>query len=143
MTDEWPTHYRSETLPAQDFKSNQVQASSRNLGEILKYDPEEDVLLYVHSENCGYCQEFNPVWNEAAKLLKSKYPSVKIRLAKLDGQYNDVPHYSVRGFPAFLLYTKDSGNNHMEVDLPRTLPEFMSWLKAALPSWRDADVSDL
>lgn len=140
---EWPPHYRSQNLPSPNFKSNQVKASSRNILEILKHDAEEDVLLYLYSETCGYCKDFNPVWESAADQLKKKYPSVKIRLAKMDGQYNDVPDYSARGFPAFLLYTKDSGSNYIEVDLPRDLPGFMQWMKNALPSWRDADVSDL
>jgi hypothetical protein len=68
---------------------------------------------------------------------------VKIRLVKIDGVHNDVPDYGIRGFPAFLLYTKDSNYNHAEVDVPRDLPNLMNWMKEVMPAWRDADITDL
>jgi hypothetical protein len=54
-----------------------------------------------------------------------------------------VPDYGIKGFPAFLLYTKDSNYNHAEVDVPRNLQDLMKWMKEVMPAWRDADISDL
>jgi len=68
---------------------------------------------------------------------------VKLRLAKIDGELNDVPDYTIKGFPAYILYPKEAKQNPIELDVPRNLVELIEYLKETMPAWRDADFADL
>lgn len=140
----WPSMLKTETgLTTVNWNELITGASAATLTEIQRNDPEEDVLLYIYKNDCTYCKEFAPIYEETAQLLKDKYPSVKIRFAKIDGILNDVPDYTIKGYPAFLAYFKDNKENYVELDMPRNTKDLLLYLKRFLPSWRDADLIDL
>ena len=59
------------------------------------------VLLEFYTEGCPHCQEFAPVFLEAAKDMKFTKELSQVKIAKIDGQkYEEITNtYDVKGFP--------------------------------------------
>lgn len=126
---EWPRSFMSEDYHPVNWDNYVINATARNLPEILQRDPNEDVLLYISKDDCEHCKQFDPIYERAAKWLREKQPNVKIVLAKIDGGKNEVPDFNVKRFPEFLAYL--SGGNkttYMHVAFPRNYDDFISHL---------------
>ena len=64
---------------------------------------EEYVVIVVHTEWCGFCKKFAPVFEEVSKEHGKQYV-----FAKLDAQLNEelAKEFKVNGFPTILFMKK-------------------------------------
>jgi protein disulfide-isomerase A1 len=69
------------------------------------------VLLEFYTEGCPHCQEFAPIFLEAAKEMKFTPELSQVKIAKIDGQkYEEVTNsYDVKGFPDVKLISLKNG----------------------------------
>ena len=72
--------------------------------DILTYNKFKDKLpwvIYYHSQNCGYCLEFNSIWKQFVK-------NVKINTIKIDYKLVNTinPNHSVNSVPKILFINK-------------------------------------
>jgi thiol-disulfide isomerase/thioredoxin len=71
----------------------------------------EFVLLQFFTEGCPHCQEFAPIYLEAAKEMKFTKELSHVKIAKIDGQKNEevTNSYKVQGFPDIKLISVQHG----------------------------------
>jgi len=90
-------------------------------------DPQPNNLVYLYMESCGFCKEFNNVWEEMSKDNLTKY---KINMKKFD--LNDQAEGKVLAdankinyAPAIILITP---NNNFLYEGERTKLEIFKWV---------------
>jgi len=67
VSGEWPEQIRSEPQHSINWEEDIVKVTARTFGLMKNHDEEEDVLLYIYSENCSFCKTFETVYKEAAR----------------------------------------------------------------------------
>lgn len=114
-----------------------------NFQEIVKENTDNEILLYIHSPNCEVCEEVSPIFNQLATTLKTKYPSVPIKLMKINNHLNDVPGVNVEGYPSFYLYLLEDKTAPLAMGWPRFEHDEVLNHMRNFPAWKDADLQDL
>ena len=67
-----------------------------NLGE--KFAEGTADLIYIYSESCGWCDRFNPVWND----FSERY-SGPLRVMKIEAKQPEAKSYNVTGYPTVII----------------------------------------
>ena len=98
-------HYINETNISIQFDDNNK-----------KFDPSKPTVLLIHTERCGLCVRFLPLFNKASKVYKDKYNFVA-----LEG--NDPRNYTlvqdnVTELPMVYIYDTSIGN---KIHIPSTM----------------------
>lgn len=98
-------HYINETNISIQFDDNSK-----------KFDPAKPTLLLIHTQRCGLCVRFLPIFNKASKKYKDKYNFVA-----LEG--NDPRNYTlvqdnVTELPMVYIYDTSIGN---KIHIPSTM----------------------
>tara|TARA_Y100000590_G_scaffold470102_1_gene661981 strand:+ start:1279 stop:1728 length:450 start_codon:yes stop_codon:yes gene_type:complete len=84
-------------------------------------------LLYVYSDGCGYCNEFNPVWNEFVTTFKNKFGNV-LSLKKINSQEggSQLEKLEINGVPT-ILFLNDKNEKIEEFNNERTVDNLISF----------------
>lgn len=87
------------------------EITSKNAIKFLKDN--EYVLLEFYTQDCPHCEEFSPIFLEAAKQMKFMSNLNHVKIAKIDGQKHEeiTNEYDVKGFPLLKLISLKHGFN--------------------------------
>ena len=84
--------------------------------------PDTFKVIYVSSPTCGYCKQFDPIWQKFAdQVSKAGLPNVSTVKSV------DATAYKVNAFPAVLLYVNDKPK--ATFDGPRTPEDLWAFLR--------------
>jgi thiol-disulfide isomerase/thioredoxin len=82
-------------------------------------------LVYLYMENCGFCKEFNKVWEEMEKEDLTKY-KININKFDLNNEGKELANAnSINYAPAIILITP---NKHFLYEGERTKLEIFKWV---------------
>ncbi len=87
-------------------------------------------LKYFYMESCGYCNEFNPVWEDLKAEVKTK--GINIILTKIDIRdttkgADEAALYNVKGAPTIIL--DDINDKPQEYNGNRTLNDIIKFIE--------------
>lgn len=112
-----------ETTTSSDF-FNKTKNKKRTSGNSnLEFGPTAKIIYYS-SDSCGYCQQFNPTWNEFVDELNIKYPFIQTQ------KVIDSPE--IIGVPTIRFYI---GEKYSEYTQNREIVEMMSWVEEQLAKY--------
>lgn len=79
-------------------------------------DVENPKLIYFSSPYCGYCDKYNPIWEQIIITLKEKYPNVNyVKINALENK-QAIKEYNIQAFPTILYEDKNGKRIHFEGD---------------------------
>ena len=55
-------------------------------------------MVYVYSKSCGWCDRFNPIWDDFSRQYQGP-----LNLLKIEAGHPDASKYNVTGFPTVLI----------------------------------------
>lgn len=55
-------------------------------------------IVYIYSENCGWCDRFNPVWQDFSERYKGS-----LRIVKVESKQPEARKYKVTGYPTVMV----------------------------------------
>lgn len=81
------------------------------------------MLYYFYHPSCGYCQQFNPVWDELSK----KYHSSNLRKIDATDSANEnlTFYYNVTAYPTIILV---SGNKNKRYSGNRSIDDIQKFI---------------
>lgn len=65
-------------------------------------------IVYIYSSRCGWCDRFNPIWDDFLKAYNGGIPTLKVEAGDKDAQ-----NYKVSGYPT-VLYVDSNGAKTFE-----------------------------
>jgi protein disulfide-isomerase A1 len=128
---------KSEPIP--EKQDGPVTVIVAHTYQELIIDNDKDVLVEFYAPWCGHCKALAPKWEELAGLYTSV--SDKVTIAKIDATNNDVPD-DIAGFPAIKLFPAGSKDSPVEYSGPRTVEDFVNFIKENGKYKIDANVTE-
>ncbi|TBU07467.1 protein disulfide isomerase [Hamiltosporidium magnivora] len=133
-TENFLENYFSESLTPYEASGEVPEDNSkRNLKVIVrndykKYyeDIKKDIIIVFHSPYCRYCVELKPLLEKLADLY-NKYASKKIVIGTIDMVDNDMPEFTIHGFPTIYLL-KGKTREAILFDQQRSFNNFIEFI---------------
>uniref|UniRef100_A0A674ERX7 Protein disulfide-isomerase n=1 Tax=Salmo trutta TaxID=8032 RepID=A0A674ERX7_SALTR len=97
--------------------------------------PEDKVRRSYHGYQdapwCGHCRQLEPVYAEAARVLKGEREEEGFSLAKVDAAEENqlAEEFDVGSFPTIKLFTDGDRNNPVDFTGKRTVQGIVQWMK--------------
>ena len=79
-------------------------------------------MTYYYMEQCKYCKQFNPIWNEFVQKYKGK---IVLKKVSMEDAGNDLDKYHINSFPTVVISNKDGDFKTFEGD--RTVEGLMKF----------------
>jgi thiol-disulfide isomerase/thioredoxin len=77
---------------------------------------ENPKLIYFSSPYCGYCDKYNPIWEQLVISLKEKYPNVNfVKINSVENK-ETAKEYNIQAFPTILYENKNGKRITFEGD---------------------------
>ncbi len=115
---------KSQPIPANPKNGNVYKLVGHNFMEIIS-NPEMAVLVKFYSDECKYCKEFAPTFDELARVVA---PSKDILVAEVDIKENFVP-IQIKSLPLVILFTKGDPKNNIIYEFDRNLLDLILFLR--------------
>jgi len=68
---------------------------------------ENPKLIYFSSTHCGYCTQYNPIWEQIVPKLKEKFPNVNFVKVNAVENKETTNEYKVNYFPTIIFENKN------------------------------------
>uniref|UniRef100_A0A674ERU4 Protein disulfide-isomerase n=1 Tax=Salmo trutta TaxID=8032 RepID=A0A674ERU4_SALTR len=89
------------------------------------------LLVEFYAPWCGHCRQLEPVYAEAARVLKGEREEEGFSLAKVDAAEENqlAEEFDVGSFPTIKLFTDGDRNNPVDFTGKRTVQGIVQWMK--------------
>ena len=120
---------KSKAVPATAVKASPANAPVPNTAEDFSNsqhsntsDSSKKELVYLYSDRCGWCDRFNPIWND----FSDRY-SGTLGIKKIESQNPESKKYDVAGYPTVLLMV--NGDHKATFKDERTVENLLKFAK--------------
>lgn len=115
-----------------------LNENNNQMVDFNKLKGKNNMLLKFYSNNCGYCKEMEPEWNNAMNQLKEKNPKklliIEVESDKLHNfkDENNEIKQNIMGYPTIMFVS--SNNKVFNFDNERTSDNFVNFTIQNIPN---------
>jgi thiol-disulfide isomerase/thioredoxin len=109
-----------------DILNNVLGGGNKKMKKTLRKNKKHD-FYYFGTSWCGYCKQFNTVWNDIKKSYKNKNITFKKILINEKNQYL-INEFSIKSYPS-LIFVKNNGNHVLYKSDKREKKDIITFLK--------------
>ncbi|EGR27526.1 thioredoxin family protein, putative [Ichthyophthirius multifiliis] len=117
--------YKSQPIPDEDANDIIKVIVGQNFKQKI-IDNQNDFLVLFYASWCGKSKEFEPKYQQLAKLLK---PNKNLTLTKIEGSENDIPEIYYKGFPTLFVFQSLNKQQPFIYEGKMEVDEILNWLK--------------